>query len=320
MSVVRMDIHVDNPVDTAVVYDLIQVWRSPDEDGDPTPFVQITAPAATQAVLNGNEEGPWNLNGLTLTVTVDGGPSIGIGFSGTNPLALSQVLEIINEEIPGFATENGENTNLLRLTSPTYGTRSSIAVTASMAATLLGLSVSRANGKAASPLLAQTTEEYTFVDYDGDAAFWYRTRYYNSATGSASAFSPSRRGSVPDVLPASSLLLCHIYLADGAGLPIANRRVVLVPTRQVQITNDSDQVYGILSSVDRIVMTTNDSGYAEQNLVRGQTFKVFIEGTPFQREVTIPATGSSLNLLTAASTADDPFTIVDSPPMPIRVS
>lgn len=320
MSVVRMDIHVDNPVDTAVVFDVIQVWRSSDEDGDPAPFSQITALEATRATLVGSEEGPWNLNGLTLTVRVDGGPTTVIPFSGSNPIGLADVLETLNEAIPGLASESGEDTNLLRLTSPTFGTRSSIVVTSSTAATLLGLSISKVNGKAASPLLAQTTEEYPFVDYDGDAALWYRTRFYNSTTGAASDFSASRRGSPPDVIPAARLLLCHICLADGTGAPIANRRVILVPTGQVQITNDEAQVYGILSSVDRITLVTDDAGYAEKNLVRGQTFKVFIEGTPFQREVTIPSTGSALNLLTAASTADDPFTIVESPPMPIRVS
>lgn len=318
MSVVRLDIHVDHPIDTAVLYTSIQVWRSPDQLGAPTPYVEIAAESQTKASLDGNEEGPWDLNGLSLVITVDSGPATVVQFSGSS-LVLADVLAAINDEFPGLASESGEDTGLLRLTSPTYGTPSSIQVTASTAATRLGLAVEKVNGKGAYPLLAQTTEEYEFVDFDGDEAYWYKTRFYNTRTGAVSEFSSPRRGAVPDVIPDSSLVLCYVYLADGTGAPIVDRRIILVPTGQVQITNDNDQVYGILPGVDRIILTTDDSGYAETNLVRGQRFKMFIEGTTFHREVTIPAVVTELNLLTAAASADDPFTIVESPPMPIRV-
>jgi hypothetical protein len=320
MSIVRLKIHVDTPIDTAVLYDTIQVWRSPDQDGIPEPFVELGAQEDERAFLDGTEEGPWNLNGLLLTVTVDGGPSKVISFSGTNPIDLATVLDQIEEIAPGLASESEEDAGTVRLMSPIYGTRSSIVITPSTAATRLGLSTSKVNGKTGYPLLAQTTEEYEFVDYDGAEDSWYKTRFYNTQTGAVSSFSTPRRGAIPDVVPASSLLRCFIYLADGTGEPIVGRRIILVPTGQVQVTNDDDQVYGVLSSVDRIILTTDDAGFAEKNLIRGQTFKVFIEGTPFQREVTIPSTGTELNLLTAASTADDPFTIVESPPMPIRMT
>lgn len=319
MSIVRLDIHVDTPIDTAVLYDSIQVWRSPDQDGDPEPYVEITAQEEERAFVDGEEEGPWDLNGLILTVTVDGGPSKIITLSGANPIDLATVLDTINDVAPGLASESGEDTGLIRLTSPTYGTRSSIVVTPSTAATRLGLSTDKVNGKSAYPLLSQTTESYSFVDYDGVDSYWYKTRFYNTRTGAVSEFSSPRRGAVPDVIPDSSLVLCYVYLADGTGAPIVDRRILLVPTGQVQITNDNDQVYGILPGVDRITLTTDDSGYAETNLVRGQRFKMFIEGTTFHREVTIPAVVTELNLLTAAASADDPFTIVESPPMPIRV-
>lgn len=318
MSVVRLDIHVDQPIDTAVLYTSIQVWRSPDRLGVSSPYVEIAAESQTNAFLDGGEVGPWDLNGLSITITVDAGPATVVQFAGS-ALVLSDVINTINEAFPGLASESGEDTGLLRLTSPTYGTPSSIQVTASTAATRLGLTISKVNGKGAYPLLAQTTEEYEFVDFDGDDAYWYKTRFYNTKTGAVSEFSAPQRGAVPDVVPESSLVLCFVYLADGTGSPIVGRRVILIPTGQVQITNDVDQVYGILSSVDRITLITDDAGYAETNLVRGQTFKMFIEGTTFHREVAILAVGAELNLLTAAAAADDPFTIVETPPLLIRV-
>lgn len=319
MSVVRLTIGVDNAVDTAILYDSIQVWRANESD-DSLVYQDITSESSIPAFVDGTSAGPWNLSGQTLVFILDSGESKSISFTGANPLSLAAVLDRINGTFPGIASEVAPNTGRLRLSSPTPGTSSSILISSSLAATSLGLSTERVNGKGARPLLAQTTETYSFVDLDGAEFYWYKTRFFNKTTGSFSEFSEPRRGEVLEVLPDASLLRCFVYLADGMGAPIVGRRVILVPMGQLLVTNLEAEVYGILQSVDRLTMITNESGYAEANLVRGQKFKMFIEGATLQREIVIPTTGTSLNLLQAATTADDPFTIVTAPRMLVRMS
>lgn len=318
MSIVTLDFKVESYETIAVLYDVIQIWRSPNEGGSPIPYAEIAALEESRAYVDGSVEGPWALNGTTLIVALNGGPPVSVPFSGSVDLALSRVLEILESALPGIASEVPTNTNRIRISSSKYGTASSVTLSGT-AATVLGLSTSKTNGKGAYPFLSQTTEVYSFVDYDGSNNFFYKARFYNTVTGAASNYSIVKQGAVEDPLP-NSLLTGFVYLADGAGNPIVGRRIILVPTKQILITNPNNHVFGVLSSVDRITMTTDEGGYAESSLVKGQTFKMFIEGTTFHREITIPNSGTELNLLVAASVANDPLTIVETPPMLIRVN
>lgn len=319
MSIITLDIHVDDPAEVVVLYNTIQIWRSPDESGSPTPYREIAAFERTSATVIGTVVGPWNLTGLPLIISFDGGPEKTILFTGSNPKNITDVIAAINAVIPGVASELG-NTNKLKITSPITGTESSILITANAAASVLGLASIKENGKGSYPLLSASTEEYKFVDFDGFDYFWYKTRFYNTETEAFSDFSEPRKGGVEDVIPPSNLMKCFLYLADGRGKPIIDRRIMIVPISSVQVTNDNLHVYTVLPSVDNIYMVTDELGYAEIMLIKGQTVKIFIEGTTFQREVSIPTSGSSLNLLTAAIAAPDPFTIIESPPIPIRNS
>jgi len=316
MTIIDFTINVDNAENISALYDRIQVWRSPD---NLIAYADITADDSTAASLDGSVMGPWAISGQELEVILDGADSSSVTFTGTNPLTLSQVLDQINAVFPDLASEVPTDTGKIRLTSANTGTQSILEL-AGAAATTLGLSTVRKNGKAARPLLAATTQLYEFRDYDGDDLYYYKTRYYNSETGAVSGFSSPHQGNPSTDFPTSAFLLCFLYLADGTGKALVGRRIIFVPTGQVQVTDNANNVYGILTTVDRIEVSTNDVGYAEVSLAKGQTFKVFIEGSTLQRQFTVPSAGSSLNILTALTTADDPFTIVTAPPMPIRMS
>ena len=54
-------------------------------------------------------------------------------------------------------------------------------------------------------------------------------------------------------------------------------------------------------------------------LVRGEKFKVFFEGSNYFREFVVPNV-AEFDLLQILSTTPDPFTIVQMPAMPIRLS
>lgn len=318
MPTQTINIHVEDLTSTRELYDRIQVWRSPDESGSPTPFTEVTAATATKAILDGTVEGPWNLNGLTLEITLNSADPQTMVFSGTNPFRLVDVLAAINTLFAGIAKEVPTDTERIRLESPLAGTGSNIQVTGSAVA-VLGFSTSKARGRGNRIWLTSPTTEYEFKDFDGLDTDWYKTRFYSSVSGAVSEFSEPAQGRVARVLPESALTSCFVYLADAVGRPIVGRRVILVPMSNVLVTSGSNQ-YGVLSSVDRIVAVTDEKGYAETPLPKGQTFKVFFEGTTIHRQFTVPSTGDTLNLLTVLSTSPDPFSIVVSPPLAVRVS
>jgi hypothetical protein len=318
MPVQTINIHVEDLSSVLAIFDQIQVWKSPDESGAPTPYAEITASAATKATLDGTVSGPWDLVGETLTIVLNNSDPQNIVFTGTDPLILNTVIAKINATFPGLAEEVPTNTNKIRLESPTSGTASALLVSGTAAA-ILGLSTTKVNGKAARINMVNPTTEYVFQDFDGLDTDFYKTRFYSSLTGAVSSYSAPTNGTPATVLPDQTLLRCFAFLADGAGRPICERRLVFVPMGNVLVTSGSN-IYGNLQSVDRIVSVTDSKGFAEIYLVRGQTFRFFIEGTSIQREFTVPMTGTELNLLTTLSTSPDTFSIVQAPPSPIRVS
>lgn len=321
MPVIELEIDVADINQIIALYDRLELFRSPDEDGNPTPFTPITTINPTSAILDGSVEGPWNLNGQSLTIVLDGAPAITINFSGVNPFILSTVKNVINAAFPllsaALATEVPIDTNRLRLASLTTGTQSILQISGSAVSTF-GLSTNRVNGKSASLLLSANTEIYTFNDFDGQPSFWYKARLLNSDTGAVSDFSVPFLGTGGSTLPSPLLSIGKIALVDTSGNPTVGRRIIFVPVSAQVVSDGSGNNYGVLPSVDRIVVFTDNNGRASVSLVKGQRVKVFIEGTTFQREFVVPST--DFDILTIATTQPDPFSIVVAPPLPIRVS
>lgn len=317
MAIVEFVTTVNNPDAVSLLYDRIQVWRSPDESGSPTAYIEITASDDLPAILDGSVADSWNLNGETLTLVLDGGSPININFSGTNPFILQTVLSTINSVVPGLAIEVPFDTNKIRLTSLITGTGSAITASGTAAATL-GLSTIKVNGKTGRPILSSNIEDYTFFDLDGAGALWYKTRYYSSVTGAVSAFSDPFLGGIGTGLPDSVIVTGKIAMADSTGAPIVGRRIIFVPVGSQVVPDGGGNNYGVFPSVDRLIATTDLNGRASIDLVKGQRLKVFLEGTTFQREFIVPS--ADFDILTVASTQPDPFDIVTTPPLPIRMS
>lgn len=313
MSINEFSIHVENPAQQVALYDRIQVWKSATESGT---YVDITSNEPAPAQINGSVAGPWTISGQTLNIALNMAAALPVTFTGSDPLSLASVLEQINDVIAGLAEEVPTDTGKIRLTSPISGRQSVLELSGAAAATL-GLSTTKTNGTAARLLLSANTEEYLFRDYDGLSTDWYKTRYYSSVTGAVSAFSTPFMAGPGTALGSSHLVTAKIAIADSSGSPIVGRRIIFVPVA-AQVKVEGDHNYGVLPSVDRIIMTTDANGRASITLVKGQRLKVFIEGTTFQREFVVPTT--DFDVLTVASVEPDPLDIVTTPPMPIRVS
>lgn len=319
MAIIELDIVVEDVENISLLYDRIQLFRSPDQSGSPTPFSAITDTDPSSAVLDGSVEGPWSLSGETLSISVDSADAVSVSLTGT--VDLTAVLNSINTVFSylGYqlALEVPSDTNRIRLQSGSKGTQSSLLVSGT-AASIIGLSTSKVNGKGASPLLSSNTEKYTIFDFDGSPTYWYKARYINSDTGAASELSDAFLGGDGDGLPDSKLATGRIALSDAAGKPIVGRRIIFVPTGTQVVSDGLGNNYGVLPSVDRIEIFTDYNGRAEVALVKGQRLKVFLEGSSFQREFVVPT--SDFDILSVASVQPDPLSIVVIPPIAVRVS
>ena len=314
MALVSIDIFVDRLGDVLSVFNRVQVHRSIAGVGGP--FVEITAATAASAVLDGAVTGTWDLDGLTLELSIDLAAAVPVLFVGDG-LSLASVIAQINEVVAGLASEIPTDTDLLRLTSPSTGTGSAIVVTAGAAATALGLSSTKVNGLASRIALANPTANYKFIDLDGDQTYFYQTRYSSTLTNTVSTFSTPRQGSADTVIPSGQLSLAKAWLITGDGKPVVGRCIVFHPQQVKQVTGED---YFLIPGFDgRVFVTTNEQGFAQIPLIRGGTYRVIFEGTSYMREVVVPDL-SEFDLLPLLGTLPDPFDIAQAPPRPIKVT
>lgn len=316
MALISLDIYVSRLSDVLAVFNRIEVHRSTAGSGGP--YYEITdSSGQTAAVLDGTGIGGFTLNGLTLEVAVDG-VTDSVTFTGSDPLSLTTVINQINAVWSGLASEVPTDTDQVRLTSPTVGTSSSLLVTDNAAATELGFSTTKINGHEARIPIVDPTTDYNFKDLDGDVTYFYKTRYSSTSSSVVSAFSDARQGSLDSVLSAGNLSKAKIFLTTGSGGPVVDRNIRFVPLN-VNTIAEADDYYLLPGTDGRVFTTTNESGYAEIYLVRGATYRVFIEGSSYGREITVPDQ-TEFDLLAAMGTAPDPFDIVQAPARPIKVT
>lgn len=318
MPVITLDIVVSNLAEVLEFFDRIEVYRS--TTGPSGSYDEITfLNAQTAAIVDGSASGSFNLNGLTLQFNLDLSPDpTSVTFTGTNPLDLASIISQINAVVPSLASEVPTNTNQLRLTSQTLGTSSSVAVVASSAATVLGFDSTQINGKERRPRIVDPTTFYKFFDKDGQDDYWYKTRYSNSTSFLTSTYSAPRKGNVDTIVDSSQLVSITATLVDGMGLAVFNRRIIFVPISTTPVSGSSFMVLPGLNS--RTEVLTDASGFASASLIRGVTYRVIIEGTPFMREFVVPTTGDTYDLFTISGTFPDVFDIVTTPPRPIKMS
>lgn len=315
MSLISLSIHVDRLNDVLALFDRIEVHRSIVGSGGP--FVEITDPLGpTAAVVDGTEEGPFTLSGETLDFSVDG-TNYSVTFVGTDPLSITEVITQINAVLTNIASEVPTDTDLLRLTSSTTGTGSTVEVSSSTAATTLGLSTTKVSGKGSRVTLVSGTTDYQFIDLDGDESYFYVTRYSSTISSTVSSFSDPRQGSAAVVAPAGQLSTATFQLINGAGQPLVGQCVRFFPQTPHLVTGT---VQNLLPGHQTNVFTvTNEAGEGQIDLIRGAAYRAVFEGTNYQREFVVPDE-ATFDLMTVLGTSPDPFDIAQAPPRPIKVS
>lgn len=318
MPLESLDIVVSNLQEVLQFFDRIEVHRS--TTGISGSYSEITnLDVPLPAVLDGSTVGPFTLNGLALTLNLDLSttPTV-ITFSGSDPIDLLTVINQVNAVVPGLASQVPTNTGRLRLTSTITGTGSAIVVTAGSAATALGLSTTKVNGKERRLRIVDPTVFYKFFDKDGDDTFWYKTRYSSTQSNVLSSFSQPRRGNISTIIADANLVQITASLTSGNGNPVVNRRLIYIPTIPFNVPSTQ---YNVIPGFDaRVEVLTDQAGYATVQLIQGATYRVAIEGTNYIREFVAPTSTGPFDLFAVIGTTPDPFDIVQVPPRPIRMS
>lgn len=322
MPVTNIDIvlrlFVDDIALALASYTSIQLQRSTgDENG---PWANITENAATAAVLTGQEDGPFLLNGLTLELLINGVSPVVVTFADPNPVSTAQAAAEITAALGALGAASDYN-NYVRITTTATGTGASVQVTGGTGYSVAGFQVldpyNFALGSDAHVALAPGVQDYEQTDHNGATTYWYRSRYYNTVTAAASPWFPPWPADKPYVLPSSELITGTCHLVDLMGRALANQRVhvynLFEPSRRLV----GATVYGVFGTSE--VLDTDESGYASVALIRGSLVEVVWEGTSVRRRLRVPTAGTEFDLLDP-SLADDEFGIqVPNWPLATRI-
>ena len=291
---------IDDISGALATFDSIRWWKS--STGKNGLYEQMTEATAVAAVLTGTRNGNHYVNGKELLLRIDGVTEIAHTFTGADPLTTAAVVaELLGIAGGAFVPSVGTG-NVLVLTSATTGTGSSVEVLESEAAPFLGIS-GTAVGRAADTPLVSGTHEYFFTDQNSDYDYWYKIELVHSLTLDRSELSAPISADQVIAVPVSETIVGFLYLASPAGRPM--------PDTIVRVFNDSlpnsRAGYGVSRFFEET--TTDRNGYAKMRLLRGITVTVNIVGTGITREITVPTTGDSFDLLDASLVTQDEFGI-----------
>lgn len=294
-------------IDAAIAsYDSIRVRRS--RTGVDGAYELTTANAPTAAKLNAPTVGPYNVVGKTFSLLVDGDPQLDVVFTGTNPLTTADVAGQINTaagDTIAFDGAGGE----LELISTLTGTASKLEIATGTAEADFGwVAGVRDSGEDAHVTLVANQNLYDYTDNDGDIAFFYKTQFFNTVNNLTSTESEPFLGGPGPILPSSELSKATIDLVDQSGSALPGQDITFYSTQ------DFHSVTGFAVALQRapVTITSDNSGHAEINLVRGLVVKVVFEGTTVIREFTVPDQ-ATFDLLTVLGTTPDPFDIATLP-------
>lgn len=303
-------------------FDRLEVFRSRSTQYGPYEALHGNnwAPAALPKGFTGAASGTGpsvSISGLGLELLVNEETTVNITFTGGNPRTFAQAATQIQAGSLGLLLAYASG-NTLVIKTVGVGEAVTLRVVGGDAAPLLGLATTEPDslsfGHDARIVLTHGQEAYGFVDAEGSATYWYKTRFYNSVNQLTSDYSLPFQGPQAPGLPPSSLVRCYVDLVDLKGNPYAAQEVLVF--NQFNGT----QVGGRTVAGGSAGLLTDVSGHAELMLPRGLVVTVSIPGTSLARDFTVPTdpTVQSISMLDPTVSSDDVFTVQD-PHIPYAV-
>lgn len=281
------------------------------------PFYEITEDTPTAGTLLGTAIEPFTVVGKILQVIIDENLQIDMQFTGADPLMAADVVSQINTALG--ATIAADETGQIRLTSTNTGTDSKIEIVGGSAAPTLGFTVGQRDiGTDAHVPVVSGVTTYQYIDEDGTAGYWYRTRYKDLDTGDASEPGIPFQATPSSPLDPAELCLCTVDLVDGTGTALVGQHISFYPITPMLASTSSPNI-GIAVGRRLISIETDAQGHAEISLVKNLHVKVLFEGTSFVKNVIIPD-DTTCDLLQLMGDAVDLFSVAvpDLPAAPRR--
>lgn len=305
-TLVSMEVYVTDLQTALQAFNRIEIWRS--RLGEGGPYEELTGPAFASASLLSSTSGPAAVDGKTLSLRVGEQSDIDVVFAGVDPIAIATIASQITDQGLGLLSGSVEDSHL-RISTAAAGAGAVLRILSSAAAPSLGFSSEEpaglAFGRDPRILLQSSRERYNFVDTQGSATFFYKTRYRSTITNGVSEFSLPFLGRTTRQLPAANLIRGFLDLIDGQGRPIIGRSVFVGPISKYKIVGEKS----VIESQDWRL--TDENGHVNYTLVRGIKILVAIAGTNIVRELDVPTDSllESFNLLDPSYGSDDGFAV-----------
>lgn len=285
-------------------YDSVWVQRSTDAP-PATNEVDITADAATPAVLTGTEESPFTISGKTLTFKVNG-TELTVTFTSPDPVSQLTAIDEINAALTaaGLAATAVDDAGKVQIRTDDDGTHYTLEIISGTALTNLGFTAGdKANGLDEHVTLVAGLSSYEYDDGSGLASYYYRTRYYSTVNGLFSGWSDWIQGTTGAAIDAAQLIVAKVALAELDGTALVNRKIIIRNVYEPSIADG----YGMFGGA--LELMTDGTGRAETTLVRGSLLDVIFSGTSIVRRIRVPDTGTEFDLLDDDLVVDDAFNI-----------
>lgn len=310
----QFDIAVES-VDWENRFDSMEIWRSRASVGGP--YDVLTGDTWASARLPMGADNPPSppqtgpslpLTTKKLNLLIDELKKVTVTFTGPDPVSLASAATQIQSQSVGLVTAYVLGSQLVIQTT-TPGTGAVLRVVGGDAAPLFGFATTEPGnlsfGLDARVQLVHGVSKYIFTDQNGSVSFFYKTRFFNSATHESSEYSLPFQGSGILTIDPSNVIRGTVDLVDIAGVSIANQPVLLYNRFEGHLVEGKVIVGGGVNGL------TDANGHIEFLLVRGSKISVAIGGTNLVRDVVVPTDPSlsSFNLLDPQFGTDDVFNV-----------
>jgi hypothetical protein len=301
------------PGDWETSFDKLEVWRSRATSAGPydalhaDSWAPAVLPAGAPATASGT--GPSAvIVGKKVTFLVNESIPVEVIFTGVDPLTYAQAAVQVAAQSQGLLSSY-VNGPVFVVKTVQAGVLAVLRCTGGDAAPLLGLATaepgSLAFGLDARIVLIHGQEQYGFVDPDGSPNFYYKLRYFNTASKLVSDFTPPFQGGGGVGISTANLVRCYVDLIGLSGNVAVNAEVL------IGSSFTGLQVEGKTLVGGNVRLLTDANGHAELLIPRGADVTVAIGGTTLARRFTVPLDTAieAVNMLDPSIGADDLFTV-----------
>jgi len=286
-------------------FSVIEVQQSKDSGNS---YHAVTASSPDSAFLDSALPNTlYRMGSKVLKFVLDGGQEQVVSFGSVLDFwTASQVAGRINEISPTTAfVVNGR----VRLGSPTTGRGSSVVITYCDATDLGWFVGDLAHGHDQHLILIEGTLVYTYLDIAGAIGDLYRWRFSNDGIIPFTEYATRVEGTAPSSASPTSIATAFFVGLDGKP---RQRSILIVGSALPQL------ISGFITGDEApLIVKSDELGFLQVPLVRGSVVRVAIEGTALVREFTVPNV-DTFDLMTALSTAPDPFTVQIPAPLLTR--